>query len=102
MHTPAPWKWIAFGQTVSVSNTETSKLICVINPYGFRELGIPSEIDEANAQLIAIAPEMRDLLANLVSAYDTRNITAFNRFMNQAREIAANHQPKGANTKSTQ
>lgn len=34
------------------------------------------------------------LLENLVSAYDARDIPAFNQLMNQAREIAANHQPK--------
>jgi len=96
MHTPAPWKCI-------------DPALVIVGPSGCQiaattsrlsSMDVDSDVQQfANAQLIAIAPEMRDLLANLVSAYDARNITAFNQLMSQAREIATNHQPKGADKK---
>lgn len=53
-HTPAPWQ---------LAKSEESKLIKVLNKYGTRIAGItPMENDEANARLIAAAPELLALL----------------------------------------
>ena len=57
-HTPAPWQ---------LAKSEESKLIKVLNKYGTRIAGItPMENDEANARLIAAAPELLEALKTVL------------------------------------
>ena len=63
-HTPGPWKWDESWGAVMVDHTDRAKLICPMWT-GCDRRGMPAEVaaeDEANARLIAAAP---DLLAAL-------------------------------------
>lgn len=61
-HTPGPW---------CLTDDEPPCVVaCVANPHGFEEVicvGFTGEKSRINARLAAAAPEMRELLAELIS-----------------------------------
>lgn len=60
-HSPAPWKLIANGHDLTVYPIDSPYSICSV-VVGYRS----GEINRANAQLIAAAPELLAALKNIV------------------------------------
>ncbi|NIH23429.1 hypothetical protein HBM99_13875 [Providencia heimbachae] len=64
-HTPAPW--INVGGWVDAEN---NGIICSLSAVSMK----PEDVDEANANLIAAAPELLEALIELVQSYDKCSI----------------------------
>ena len=60
-HTPGPW-YVKRNGVRSPVNSEDGRHIAMIN---YNPMTMPNEMHEANARLIAAAPEMLDILIDL-------------------------------------
>jgi hypothetical protein len=92
-HTPGPWKYIAWGQQISIDGIEEMG-IAKINTLGFNDKGIPSRQDVANAALIAAAPELLAALEFCSDALNTEAGGLYEAHIKQARAAIA--KAKGA------
>jgi hypothetical protein len=61
-HNPTPWKWIAWGQTISIGSEKGWWGIALINPNGISNAGIPARQDRENAKFIVRAANCHDEL----------------------------------------
>ena len=61
-HTPGPWKYTVWGQTISIDSIGGYCGLAHINTNGDYNNGIPDGMDVANARLIASAPTMFEAL----------------------------------------
>ena len=68
--TPGKWRFISWGQTISIDSKDGYTGIANINPGGNHDAGIPSARDVANAALIAAAPELLSKLKEVVRSAD--------------------------------
>ena len=64
-HTPGPWKTEALSYGGSAANIRNANRHLIVGPRGFHEKNL-----EANARLIAAAPEMLEALRNLVMDWE--------------------------------
>lgn len=71
-YTPGPWKARQWGETIDISNGDTS--ICNLNPCGVYDSGIPKRIHSANARLIASAPDLLEALKGMLNNFKPGDI----------------------------
>ena len=90
-HTPGPWaytKSVNFGhESFNIHQADGAGYTPYMSDVGTTELGEDMEIQEANARLIAAAPQMLEALDELVDLKDRRHMLAIERYQ-QARERA--------------
>lgn len=66
--TPGPWQWVGIGDEIYVE-TEHTKYIASLKKYGY----LSEETQEANAHLIAAAPDMYAVLELLIETEHQRH-----------------------------
>lgn len=103
-HTPAPWTHTQWGEIIVISG-EIETGIAHINPSGNYRVGIPSPQNEANARLIADAPELLQALSDilehcaLIQKVWGENAINVTPFIEKAQALVAKHTGEYPNEK---
>ena len=90
-HTPGPWSYPRYPNGVSTLVYAAAGGKPEAFPVASATYGVPDEEREANARLIAAAPELLETLETLLSLHDARVDTAdaWNVSMEEARAVIA-------------